>query len=144
MKISRHWLADTVALIIFTIVTGMFIEIVIVGMTLTQSLMSRLMCQPLNIALGRTYGIYRDFIISKVRGHRKSRLRESLGDIVAYLTFQLPLYIGVLIAVGMDTKSIITALFSQIVALLILGAPYGQWLSFVRKRLLPEIMPVAV
>lgn len=138
MKLSRHWLADTLALISFTVVTGMFIEIAIVGMTLKQSVISRLMCQPLNIGLGRIYGIYRDFIIKKICGNKPSRIRETLGDIISYLTFQLPPYIGILILVGMDMDGILTASVSQTLALVVLGAPYGRWLSFVRSKFLPE------
>ena len=138
MKINRHWLADTIALITFTVVTGMFIEIAIVGMTLKQSLLSRLMCQPLNITLGRAYGIYRDFVITRVCGAQRTSVKEIAGDILAYLSFQLPLYIGILLFLGMGVKEIITASISQTVALVILGAPYGQWLGFVRKKLITE------
>ena len=143
MKISRNWLADTIALISFTVITGMFIEIAIVGMTLRQSVISRLLCQPLNLTLGRIYGMYRDFIISKVCGGRKTRLKETIGDIFSYLTFQLPPYIGILLIVGMDLDAIITAAISQTIALVILGAPYGQWLGFVRKRVLTEAIVAA-
>ena len=145
MKLSRHWLADTLALISFTVITGMFIEIAIVGMTLKQSIISRLMCQPLNIGLGRIYGIYRDFIIRKVSDNKKSRIKETLGDIISYLTFQLPPYIGILVIIGMDMDGIIAASISQTVALVVLGAPYGRWLSFVRSKFIPEtaMMPAA-
>ncbi|MET4692792.1 L-alanine exporter AlaE [Endozoicomonas lisbonensis] len=146
MKPGRQWLADTLALISFTVVTGMFIEIAIVGMTLRQSIISRLMCQPLNISLGRLYGMYRDFIIRKLCGDRQSVIKATLGDIIAYLTFQLPPYIGILVIVGMDVNGIITASISQTVALVVLGAPYGRWLSFVRSKLIPAttMTPAAV
>ena len=144
MKISRNWLADTVALISFTVVTGMFIEIAIVGMTLRQSVMSRLLCQPVNLTTGRMYGIYRDYIIAKICGEKRTRLKEVIGDICSYLTFQLPLYIVILMIVGMDREGIITAAISQTAALVVLGAPYGQWLGFVRKKIMPTIIPAAV
>ncbi|MCW7554852.1 L-alanine exporter AlaE [Endozoicomonas gorgoniicola] len=137
MTLSRQWLADTLALISFTVVTGMFIEIAIVGMAVKQSIISRLMCQPLNISLGRLYGIYRDFIIRKLCGNNHSAIKEALGDIIAYLTFQLPPYIGILVVVGMDFNGIITASISQTAALVILGGPYGRWLSFVRSKFIP-------
>ena len=142
MKISKNWLADTIALISFTVVTGMFIEMAIVGMTLRQSLMSRLLCQPVNLTTGRLYGIYRDYIIARVCGDQKTRLKEMVGDIFSYLTFQLPLYIVILLIVGMDLNGIITAAVSQTLALVILGAPYGQWLRFVRKKMLTATLPV--
>ena len=143
MKINRSWLADTLALMSFTIVTGMFIEVVIVGMTLQQSILSRMMSQPINILTGRIYGMYRDSIISRFCKTKSNYLRESAGDITAYLTFQLPLYILILVAVGLDQSAILTASLSQVVALLILGAPYGQWLKLVRKKLMPEVIPTS-
>ena len=135
MKINRNWLADTLALISFTVVTGMFIEMAIVGMTLKQSLFSRLLCQPINITLGRVYGIYRDWVMRRICINEESTPRKIAGDITAYLTFQLPPYIGILVFVGMNREGIFMAAISQTVALVLLGAPYGQWLSLVRNKL---------
>lgn len=134
-KINRSWLADTLALISFTVVTGMFIEVVLVGMTIQQSLFSRLMCQPVNILTGRMYGIYRDHLIAKVCGGNRTYIKESLGDMLAYLTFQLPLYVLILLAAKVDSQTIIAASVSQTLALLALGAPFGQWLKLTRRFL---------
>lgn len=133
MKINRLWLADTLALMSFTIVTGMFIEVAIVGMTLQQSIMSRVLCQPVNILTGRMYGIYRDKIIARLSRRKSNKGRQVAGDIIAYITFQLPLYIVILLSIGMDTPSIAKAAMTQTLALLVLGAPYGYWLTAVRK-----------
>jgi len=133
MKINRLWLADTLALMSFTIITGMFVEVAIVGMTIQQSLLSRLLCQPINIVTGRMYGIYRDKIIKKISSNKPHKRSEVLGDITAYITFQLPLYILILFIIGMDVQSITKAAMSQTLALLVLGAPYGYWLTVVRK-----------
>ncbi|MDX2350318.1 MAG: L-alanine exporter AlaE [Porticoccus sp.] len=133
MKINRLWLADTLALMSFTIITGMFIEVAIVGMTIQQSLLSRLLCQPVNIVTGRMYGIYRDKIIATLRNNKLQKLPSVLGDITAFITFQLPLYILILFIIGMDMQSITKAGMSQTLALLVLGAPYGYWLTVVRK-----------
>lgn len=141
MKINRTWLADTLALMSFTITTGMFIEIAIVGMTFQQSLYSRLLCQPVNIVTGRLYGIYRDKIIKTVSGKKVSKITEMLGDIIAYITFQLPLYIVILLSIGMDLPSIAKAAMTQTLALLVLGAPYGYWLTLVRKFINPPHTP---
>ena len=147
MKINRLWLADTLALMSFTIVTGMFIEVAIVGMTLQQSVMSRVLCQPVNILTGRMYGIYRDKIIAKIARNKPSKVIQVVGDIIAYITFQLPLYIIILLSIGMDVPSIVKAAMTQTLALLVLGAPYGYWLTTVRKHLhaIPEpVLPVNV
>lgn len=132
MKISRLWLADTLALMSFTIVTGIFIEVVIVQMTVQQSLMSRLLCQPINILTGRLYGRYRDSVLRAVPFHGPSWLISAVGDVLAYISFQLPLYITILLCIGMDLPSIATAATTQTLALFVLGAPYGLWLTKVR------------
>jgi len=137
MKINRLWLADTLALISFTIVTGMFIEIALVGMTVQQSIQSRLLCQPINILTGRLYGIYRDKIIMQTSLRMASKWANVAGDIVAYITFQLPLYIAILLVIGVDFEHIIKATLTQTSALLVLGAPYGYWLSKVRIFMMP-------
>ena len=145
MKINRNWLADTLALMSFTIVTGMFVEIVVVGMTLQQSLFSRLFCQPVNILTGRMYGAYRDWIINLFCRSKQTFLRESFGDVTAFLTFQLPMYIVILIVIGIEQQAIVTASISQTASLLILGAPYGQWLKLVRRKLATDVLvPVSI
>ncbi|WP_051303107.1 L-alanine exporter AlaE [Psychromonas aquimarina] len=133
MKINSLWLADTLALMSFTIITGIFIEVLIVGMTIQQSLLSRLLCQPVNIVTGRMYGIYRDKIIGKLNSAKLHKRYKVLGDITAYITFQLPLYILILFIIGMDIQNITKAAMAQTLALLVLGAPYGYWLTAVRK-----------
>ncbi|PKH07478.1 L-alanine exporter AlaE [Moritella sp. Urea-trap-13] len=142
MKINRLWLADTLALMSFTIITGMFIEIAIVGMTVQQSIQSRILCQPINILTGRMYGIYRDNIIVQTDKKIPGKGAKIIGDILAYITFQLPLYIGILWVIGMDISSIVKAAFTQTAALLVLGAPYGYWLTKVRAFIIPA--PVSV
>lgn len=133
MKINRLWLADTLALMSFTMITGMFVEVAIAGMTIQQSLLSRLLCQPVNIVTGRIYGIFRDKIIKKLSHKKQRKWYNVLGDIIAFITFQLPLYIMILVIIGMDMQNITKAAMSQTLALLVLGAPYGYWLTVVRK-----------
>ena len=133
MKINRLWLADTLALISFTMLTGMFIEIALVGMTVQQSLQSRLLCQPINILTGRLYGIYRDKLICQAEQRVGGKVANMIGDIVAYISFQLPLYIVILFTVGVDINNIINAALTQSIALLVLGTPYGYWLTKVRR-----------
>ena len=142
MKINRLWLADTLALMSFTIVTGMFIEVAIVGLTLQQSIMSRVLCQPVNILTGRMYGIYRDKIIARLSRSKSNKGRQVAGDIIANITFQLPLYIVILLSLGMDIPSIAKAAMIQTLALLVLGAPYGYWLTIIRKFLHATTEPV--
>ena len=59
MSIKRETLADTFALISFGLVIGMLVEILVAGLTIEQSLQSRLMSIPVNMLIARPYGIYR-------------------------------------------------------------------------------------
>lgn len=143
MKINRYWLADTCALISFTFVTGMFIEVAIAGFTLQQSLISRLLCQPVNILTARGYGYYRDKVVAWLSGESPHWLKSTLGDILAYLSFQLPLYVVILLIAGTSWEGIIKASISQTLALVVLGAPYGVWLKYCRKMLAERVSQVA-
>ena len=71
-------------------------------------------------------------------------MKEIIGDILSYLSFQLPFYVVILMIVGMDLQGIIKACISQAAALVILGAPYGQWLDFVRRKMLPQVTPAVL
>lgn len=133
VNLNRVWLADTLALMSFTIVTGMFIEVVVAGMTLQQSLISRLLCQPVNILTGRLYGRYRDRVIRALPCQGPRWLNSALGDVLAYISFQLPLYVLILLGIGMNMSEIVTAAVSQTLSLGVLGAPYGVWLTQTRR-----------
>lgn len=116
----------------------MFIEVVLVDMTLNESIMSRLLCLPINLFTGRLYGRYRDRVIRKLRSVSASRIIPMLGDILAYISFQLPLYVLVLLSIGLSMSAIATATLSQTLALFVLGAPYGMWLTQTRRWIKPQ------
>lgn len=58
----RRFMADTTAMISFSFVVGMFIEIVISGLTFGQSLQSRITGIVVNLLTGGLYGKFRDWI----------------------------------------------------------------------------------
>ncbi len=139
MKISRSFIADTLALMTFTFVTGMIVEVGIARFTLIQSLVSRILCIPVNLGTARPYGMYRDVVIKVVSRWMPLSLKGICADVVAYISFQLPLYVVILLCAGSSWSDIATASVSQLVALFILGRPYGIWLEFCRKRIVtPE------
>ena len=135
MKISRRFIADTLALMTFTFVTGMIVEIGIAGFTLIQSLISRLLCIPVNLGTARPYGMYRDAVIRVVGRWAPASIQGICSDVAAYISFQLPLYILILLCAGSSWSDIAAASVSQLAALFILGRPYGIWLEFCRKRI---------
>lgn len=63
----RHAAADTFAMVVFCFVTGMIIEIFVSGMTFQQSLASRTLSIPVNIAIAWPYGVFRDYVLRQGR-----------------------------------------------------------------------------
>ena len=59
----RSAAADTFAMVVFSFITGMLIEVFVSGMTLEQSLASRTLSIPVNIAIAWPYGMFRDMMI---------------------------------------------------------------------------------
>ncbi len=132
MFIKREVVADVFALITFSLVTGMIIEILIAGLSLEQSMMSRLLSIPVNLIIARPYGIYRDWIMVRGQSQGCSQLRLTFLDIIAYVTFQLPVY-GMLVAgAGASVHQIIVACAMQVGGFVLLARPYGLYLQVCR------------
>ena len=130
-NIRRLILADTVAMIIFSFVTGMAIELFIAKMDMIQSLTSRVVAIPLNLVTARPYGLYRDFMVKRLQV--KNRLLTSVVDILIFVSFQIPVYIFVLIVAGANVEQVLKACGSVIVFFVVLGRPYGLFLDFLRR-----------
>lgn len=129
----RHAVADTFAMVVYCSVVNMLIEIFLSGMTFEQSLSSRLVAIPVNIIIAWPYGLYRDAIMRYAcRISPKSGMR-TLADIVAYVTFQSPVYVAILLTVGADWHQIIAAVSSNAVLSMVMGALYGYFLDYCRR-----------
>lgn len=129
----RNAAADTFAMVIFSFITGMMIEVFVSGMTLEQSLASRTLSIPVNIAIAWPYGVFRDYLLRT--GHRlsPSSWMKGISDMVAYVLFQSPVYACILLAVGAGTDQIITAVTSNAFVSGALGIVYGQFLDVCRR-----------
>lgn len=125
--------ADTFALVTFAFVLGMFVEVVLSGLTLGQSLQSRLLAIPLNVIIARPYGLYRDWLFARSRAENRGRFVRAVVDIIAFSTFMLPQYAGVLWWVGAELPQILTACGTVVAMSLAVGRPYGLYLGFCRK-----------
>jgi len=129
----RNAAADTFAMVVFSFITGMLIEVFVSGMTFEQSLASRTLSIPVNIAIAWPYGVFRDFVIRG--GHRLSPANwmKGLSDMVAFVLFQSPVYAAILWVVGADVDQIITAVTSNAVISGALGVVYGLFLDSCRR-----------
>ncbi|WP_410529151.1 L-alanine exporter AlaE [Serratia sp. AXJ-M] len=134
---ATHWrsaAADTFALVVYCFIAGMAIEILISGMSFQQSLSSRLLSIPVNILIAWPYGRYRDlFIRIARRSDRYPFLLRNLADLLAYVSFQSPVYAAILWSVGADGQQIITAVASNAVVSMAMGVVYGYFLEYCRR-----------
>ena len=134
---ATHWrsaAADTFALVVYCFIAGMAIEILVSGMSFQQSLSSRLLSIPVNILIAWPYGRYRDlFIRIAGRADRYPFLLRNLADLLAYVSFQSPVYAAILWSVGADGQQIITAVASNAVVSMAMGVVYGYFLEYCRR-----------
>ncbi|VDR25269.1 L-alanine exporter AlaE [Raoultella terrigena] len=105
---------------------NMMIEIFLSGMTFEQSLSSRLVAIPVNIIIAVPYGFYRDRAMRLARHISPSGWMKNVADVVAYVTFQSPVYVAILFVVGADWHQIAAAVSSNIVVSMLNGR--GVWL----------------
>ena len=102
-------------------------------MTFQQSLSSRLVAIPVNIIIAVPYGFYRDFAMRQARRISASGWMKNIADVVAYVTFQSPVYVAILLVVGADWHQIAAAVSSNIVVSMMMGAAYGYFLDYCRR-----------
>ncbi|ENN2392222.1 L-alanine exporter AlaE [Vibrio alginolyticus] len=129
----RHAAADTFAMVVFCFITGMIVEILISGMTFEQSLASRTLSIPVNIAIAWPYGVFRDWVLYQGSRVSPSSFMKNISDLVAYVLFQSPVYAGILFAVGASTDQIVTAVASNAVISCGMGVLYGYFLDMCRR-----------
>ena len=103
------------------------------GMTFEQSLASRTLSIPVNIAIAWPYGMFRDWVLRQGNKLSLSSFMKNVSDLVAYVLFQSPVYAGILFAVGASTDQIITAVASNAVVSCGMGVLYGYFLDQCRR-----------
>ncbi|QXO19043.1 MULTISPECIES: L-alanine exporter AlaE [Vibrio] len=129
----RHAAADTFAMVVFCFVAGMIIEIFVSGMSFEQSLASRTLSIPVNIAIAWPYGVFRDFFLRQGRRLSEGSVMKNIADLVAYVLFQSPVYAAILYTVGASTDQIITAVASNAAISCGMGVLYGHFLDLCRR-----------
>ncbi|MGL6172705.1 MAG: L-alanine exporter AlaE [Vibrio sp.] len=129
----RHAAADTFAMVVFCFVAGMMIEVLISGMTLQQSLASRTLSIPVNIAIAWPYGVFRDYVLRQGYKLSSHSGMKNLSDLVAYVLFQSPVYAAILFTVGASSDQIITAVGTNALVSCAMGVLYGYFLDMCRR-----------
>ncbi|MCG9682721.1 L-alanine exporter AlaE [Vibrio sp. Isolate23] len=129
----RNAAADTFAMVVFCFVSGMIVEIFISGLTFEQSLASRTLSIPVNIAIAWPYGMFRDFMLRQGERVSSTSMMKNMSDLIAYVLFQSPVYAAILFAVGASSDQILTAVTSNAVISCGMGVLYGYFLDMCRK-----------
>ncbi|MEI8596022.1 L-alanine exporter AlaE [Photobacterium sp. Hal280] len=129
----RNAAADTFAMVVFCFITGMMIEVFISGMTFQQSLASRTLSIPVNIAIAWPYGVFRDWMIRQGARLSPSGRMKFVSDMLAYVLFQSPVYAAILWFVGAEPEQIMTAVATNALVSGVLGGVYGQFLEVCRR-----------
>lgn len=82
------------------------------------------------IPVGRPYGVWRDWIMLKTQ---RSRVSPLLGDSLALVSFQVPIYAAIIAVSGASGRGILFGALGATVIMLALGRPYGVFLNWVRS-----------
>lgn len=133
-------IADTLAMILFSLALGMFVEVVISGLTVLQSLTARAASIPVNLITGRPYGWFRDRLFGLLGLDKTRFFQAALGDTLAFALFQMPCYVVVLLLAGASWPQIGSSVASFTILVAVSGRVYGVFLDFCRGlalRLLP-------
>ena len=129
----KRYLADTFAMIVFSTVCGAFIEIVIAGLSVGQSMRIRIAAIPIILFAGRAYGLYRDWLFRLLGGNQPRELKSVVIDTFANFSFQITLYLILLFINGATMEQTLKAGGSIVIFLIISGRPYGIFLNGCRK-----------
>lgn len=122
---------DTLGTILFfTIVAGLT-ELLIAGMDWQTVLTTRLITIPMMVLTGRPYGMWRDLVFWRLTPrHTVTRM---LTDILAFLTFQVPVYVGTLFIAGARLGEIQVAVGAAVFFMIALSRPFGIFLEALRR-----------
>ena len=129
----KRVLADTTAMILFSTLLGLFVEIVLTGLEPLQSFKIRVAAIPLMLVTGRAYGAYRDLMFERFGNGPSAPLKSLLIDSIANVSFQVPLYLGLLAWAGASIGQMLVAATSILLIAGISGRPYGIFLNFWRR-----------
>lgn len=127
----RRYLADTMAMLLFSTCVGALIEIGNSELSVEQYARVRLGAIPVILVAGRPYGVHRDWCLARWPG-RLSAWAKVTVDTWANLSFQFALYGLLLMLNGAAIHQIAKALGAAAIVNLVGGGPYGLLLEWCR------------
>jgi L-alanine exporter len=127
----KIFIVDTLASVLFFTAVATFSELVIAGMEPMQVLLARRIMVPVMVLTGRPYGMWRDRVFMFLRpGTRVSRIAT---DIIAFIMFQMPIYVATLLVAGAGREEVLAAVSSAIVLMIATSRPFGLFLDLARR-----------
>jgi len=131
---SRKFLADTLAMITFSIIVKVFVELIVAKVTLLEYLGSCVVGTAINLIIGRPYGWLRDKVFAVFVKANAGRMKKLIVDTLIFVATQMPIYFLLLLCIGVDFKKILVACTTLTVIIPFLaGRPYGVVLDLFRR-----------
>lgn len=128
----RPFLVDTLATVVFFTVVAAFTELMVAGLEPVQVLIARAVTIPVMVVTGRPYGAWRDRVLRRLRP--RGRAGRIAADTLAFLSFQVPVYIAVLALAGAEAGEIAVAVGVALGFMLASARPFGLFLEAMRRR----------
>jgi hypothetical protein len=131
---AYKYAVDTAAMVSFSTPIAMANEVFVADMDVTDSLKARGIATIVNAFTARPYGKYRDFIFKKLKTTKESGFwKKYFTDVLAFATFQAPLYAGILAVSGADPEGVLAGSATITALSGFIGRPYGAYLDVLRK-----------
>ncbi len=131
---SFRWAAaDIVAMVVFSTIVGMSIELGVAGLSISETLRARAIAIPMNLGTGRPYGVFRDRMLSVIGSGQRPRFRKIVADTLSFILFQIPLYATVLLVSGASIAQAAIACLTMSGSFAVSGRPFGLFLDATRR-----------
>lgn len=127
----KRYLVDTLATIFFFTTLAALAELYVAGMAPLQVLTARAIMIPVMMLTGRPYGLWRDWVFLQCAPSK--RLSLFVCDVLAFLTFQVPVYVCTLLVADADGSEVMSAVAASIVFMILLSRPFGLYLDVLRR-----------
>lgn len=135
----RAWLLDIWVMNSFSYGVGAVLELLIAGMSFEQHLKVRATALIVNTLTARPYGLYRDLVLRRCGQQASDGFwRRYAVDTFIFLSFQMPVYVGIMALSGAPFDAILKAALAATPLMGFLGGPYGVYLEFCKRLITPK------
>lgn len=127
----KAFMVDVFAMNSFSYIVALVIEMGIAQMSWAEHLQIRLVALLLNSVVARPFTLWRDYINRYFCISAQSTfIKRYLVDTLAFLSFQMPLYVGNMVLGGANSEEIMVAAITVSFIAGLLGRPYGVYLDW--------------